>query len=237
MQESNFIYHCDQKEHHGFIAVEGQKGQQRPAVLVVHDWSGRNDFACQKAIQLAQMGYVGFALDMYGQGRTGSNNEEKTALLEPLIKDRAILRARLFAAVEAIGARPDVDASRIAIIGFCFGGLCALDLARSGANIRGAVSFHGILNKPENLSPEVIKAKILVLHGYDDPMVKPEQVNHFCQEMNEAKADWQVHMYGLVQHSFTNPQAHDLELGLMFNETAARRSWLTMTQFLQEIFD
>ncbi|KTD34906.1 dienelactone hydrolase family transporter protein [Legionella moravica] len=236
MYEANCIYHHGAEELHGFLAFDDQITTPRPAVIVAHDWTGRNDFACQKAKMLAEMGYIGFALDMYGQGRLGVTNEEKMALMQPLVGDRALLRERLLAAYHAVAARPEVDKSRIAVIGFCFGGLCALDLARSGADLRGVVTFHGILNKPEHLESEHIKAKILVLHGYDDPMVKPEQVHAFCQEMTEAKVDWQVHMYGHVQHAFTNPQAHDASLGLVFDSLAEQRSLLAMRHFLHEIF-
>ncbi|CAM2919632.1 dienelactone hydrolase family protein [Legionella worsleiensis] len=236
MFAANSIYHHNDQELHGFLAFDEQNLTPRPAVIVAHDWTGRNDFACQKARMLAEMGYVGFALDAYGQGRQGANNDEKMALMQPLIADRSLLRDRLLAAYHAVAARPEVDKSRIAVIGFCFGGLCALDLARSGADLKGVVTFHGILNKPEHLDSAPIKAKILVLHGYDDPMVKPEQVNVFCQEMTQAKVDWQVHMYGQVQHAFTNPQAHDTSLGLMFNSLAEQRSWLAMQHFLYEIF-
>lgn len=236
MYESNFIYHHGNQELHGFLAYDAANKKPRPAVLIAPDWSGRSDFACEKARLFARMGYVGFALDTYGMGKMGSTNEERMALMGPFVNDRSFLRERLRSAYDALAMIPEVDSTRIAIIGFCFGGLCALDLARSGADLKGAISFHGLLGKPDNLSSEKIKAKILVLHGYDDPMVKPEQVNAFCTEMTEAKADWQVHMYGHVQHAFTNPQAHDPELGLFFNDIAAKRSWQAMTDFLKEIF-
>ena len=236
MHTSNFIYQDGKQELHGFLAHAEKVDKPRPAVLVVHDWSGRNEFACQKAKALAEMGYIGFALDMYGLGRTGSTVEEKKGLMEPLATDRSMLRGRIRAAFDALTSMPEVDNNRIAVIGFCFGGLCALDLARSGADIKGVVSFHGLLSKPDNLKSQKIKAKILVLHGYDDPMVRPEQVNEFCQEMTVDKVDWQVHMYGHVQHGFTNPQAHDDNLGIIYNQVATQRSWLAMTNFLQEIF-
>ena len=236
MKASNYIYHHGDQELHGFLAFEKDNDKPRPAVIVAHDWTGRNEFACQKARMLAEMGYIGFASDVYGQGRLGVDNDEKMALMQPLVNDRSMLRDRLRAAFDALIAMPEVDPNRIAIIGFCFGGLCALDLARSGVDIKGVVSFHGLLGKPDDLKSETIKAKILVLHGYDDPMVKPAQVNAFCQEMTEAKVDWQVHMYGHVQHAFTNPQAHDKQLGLIYNSLAAQRSWLAMSHFLQEIF-
>jgi dienelactone hydrolase len=236
MHTSNFIYQDGTNELHGYLAYDELVDKPRPAVIVAHDWSGRNEFACQKARALAELGYIGFAIDMYGLGRTGVTIEEKQALMEPLAADRSLLRGRILAAFAALNSMPEVDNNRIAVIGFCFGGLCALDLARSGAGIKGAVSFHGLLAKPDNLKSQNIKAKILVMHGYDDPMVRPEQVDEFCQEMTDNKVDWQVHMYGHVQHGFTNPQARDDKLGIIYNEVAAQRSWLAMTNFLHEIF-
>lgn len=237
MHTSNYIYHHGELELHGFLAFKEDMSTTRPAVLVVHDWTGRNDFACQKAKMLADMGYVGFAIDVYGQGQLGANTDEKMALITPFMNDRALLRNRLISAFDAVKKRPEVDKNRIAIIGFCFGGLCALDLARSGVEIKAAVSFHGLLNKPDQLPSQVISAKILAMHGYDDPMVKPEQVQEFCQEMTEANVDWQMHMYGQVQHAFTNPEAHDRSLGTIYDPVAEKRSLQTLTNFLAEVFN
>lgn len=236
MHTSNYIYHHDAQELHGFLALDEQKDLIRPAVLVIHDWTGRNEFACDKAKQLAEMGYLGFAVDLYGEGRIGQSIEEKQALMGPLANDRQLLKTRIQAALDAVMAMAEVDLKRIAVIGFCFGGLCALDLARTGAEISGVVSFHGLLGRPEGMLKQPIKAKILALHGYDDPMVPPEQVEAFCQEMTETKADWQVHMYGHTQHAFTNPNAHDQTLGTIYNQQAADRAWQTMNNFLKELF-
>jgi dienelactone hydrolase len=236
MHTAKHLYTHKEHELHGFIAHHDVIDTPRPAVLIAHDWTGRNEFACNKARMIAEMGYIGFALDMYGQARLGSSNDEKMTLMNPLASDRSLLRDRVCAAFEAVKELPEVDKNRIAIIGFCFGGLCALDLARSGADIKGVVSFHGLLGKPEHLESSAIKTRVLVLHGYDDPMVKPAQVNEFCREMTKAQVDWQVHMYGRVQHAFTNPDAHDTDLGLIFNSMAAERSWLAMSNFLNEIF-
>lgn len=236
MHTSNYIYHHGEQELHGFLAYDDQVDTPRPAVLVAHDWSGRSELMCSKAQLLADMGYLGFALDMYGHGRIGTTTDEKKALMDPFVNDRLLLSDRVRAAYDAVIGMSEVDTSRVAIIGFCFGGLCALDLARSGVDIKGAVSFHGLLNKPKEIKPSTIHAKVLVLHGYDDPMVPPQQVNDFCQEMTEAKADWQVHMYGHVQHAFTNPEAQDIHAGLVYNSLAAQRAWNAMTQFFQEIF-
>lgn len=233
---SNYIYHHGEQELHGYLAYDESDDTPRPAVMVVHDWSGRNEFACQKAEMLAQLGYLGFAVDMYGMARLGETTLEKQALMQPLVNDRRLLRARIRAALDALITMAEVDNQRIAVMGFCFGGLCALDLARSGAEIVGALSFHGLLGKPDDLGQHAIKAKVLALHGYDDPMVSPEQVNEFCREMTDAKVDWQMHMFGHTKHAFTNPVAHDVENGLIYNVSATRRSMQIMSDFLDELF-
>lgn len=219
----------------GYCAVDYSKTGKKPAVLVFHDWSGRNEFAQKKAEQLAELGYIGFAVDMYGNGKIGTTTEEKQELMNPLASNRGLLRQRALAAFEAVKKLPDVDVDRMGAIGFCFGGLCALDLARSGADLRGVVSFHGLLHKPENLADKKIVAKVLAMHGHDDPMVKPEQVLAFETEMTEQQVDWQVHAYGGTQHGFTNPLAKDAKLGIIYNELAAKRSWIAMKIFFEEV--
>lgn len=236
MHGSNYLYYHGEQELHGYLAYDDQDDKPRPAVLVVHDWSGRNEFVCQKAELFAKMGYIGFAVDMYGSGRIGETLEEKMALMDPIVKDRRLLRARIQAALDAVVTMAEVDNSKIAVIGFCFGGLCALDLARSGVDVSGVVSIHGLLNKPEELTNHPIKAKVLALHGYDDPMVTPEQVGVFCQEMTTAGVDWQVHMFGHTQHAFTNPTAHNKTLGTIYDAKAARRAMQILTLFLDELF-
>lgn len=236
MHTTHHIYHHDQQALHGFISHDEKNTNPKPGVLVVHDWSGRNTFACEKASMLAKLGYVGFALDMYGEGRIGETIDEKKALMTPLISDRAFLLERVRAGFDALASLPQVDPNRLAAIGFCFGGLCVLDLARSGLDFKGVVSFHGLLNRPENTAVKRIKPAILALHGYDDPMVPPDQVQAFCQEMTHAEADWQVHMYGHTQHAFTNPQAHDNNLGTIYNQKAEMRALQSMENFLTEIF-
>jgi len=220
----------------GFYANESSAKEKRPAVIVCHDWSGRNEFADNKAKKLAEMGYVGFALDMYGIGKLGETLEEKKNLMNPLVNDRAALRERVMAAFETVKNLPEVDADKIGVIGFCFGGLCALDLARSGANIKGTVSFHGLLNKPPHLEDKKIISKILALHGHEDPLVPPEQVLEFEKEMTKAGVDWQMHVFGNTQHAFMNPQAHDVSLGLVYNALAEKRAWFLMSHFFNEVF-
>lgn len=220
---------------HGHLVFPTTVTLQTPIILIAHDWSGRNAFAEDKAALLASMGYIGFAIDLYGEGRTGQTNEEKSALMQPLVQDRGLLKSRLRAAYEAAKQLGRGDAGAIGAIGFCFGGLSVLDLARTGAPLKGVVSFHGLLNAPD-LPKEKIKAKILALHGYNDPMAKPDQLIAFSDEMTAAGADWQVHVYGNTVHAFMNPLANDEALGLVYNPTTAARAWTAMRDFFKEIF-
>jgi dienelactone hydrolase len=220
----------------GFIAYDNSLSKKMPAVMVAHDWGGRGDAVCNKAIQLAFMGYVGFAVDMYGQAQLGHDKTERRTLLTPLMQNRQELVSRITAAFNRLTQLPQIDKDKIAAIGYCFGGLCVLDLARSGADVKGVVSFHGLLSAPEGIVNKPLSSKILILHGYDDPLVKPDQIAQFAREMSERKVDWQVHMYGLTEHSFTNPEANDDEMGLHYNESADRRSWESTSIFLKELF-
>lgn len=221
----------------GFMAFDPDISGPRPAVILCHAWRGRDDFVCEKAVEIASQGYATFALDIYGKGKLGTNKDENTALMMPFINNRLLLRSRLLAAFKTFKEQPIVDSDKIATIGFCFGGLCALDFARSGADLRGAISVHGMLNKPSNqVKCESIKAKILALHGNDDPLVPPEIVSIFEQEMTDAKADWQIHIYGGTMHAFTNPMAKDPDFGTVYNPLSAKRAWLSVRNFLAECF-
>jgi len=219
-----------------FFAFDDAISVRRPAVLVSHAWGGRDEFAADKARKLAELGYVGFALDMYGKGVSGKTPEESMALMQPFMQNRAMLQQRITAALRAVKLLPWVDDSKIAAIGFCFGGLCVLDLARTGVDIKGVVSFHGLLNIPENTVVHDIKAKVLALHGYDDPLATQNQVIDFQEEMNELGADWQLHSYGHTLHAFTNPMANNPDDGKLYDAVADRRSWLAMQNFFTEIF-
>jgi len=221
----------------GFLAFDDTRTGPLPAVLISHAWGGRDEFVCNKARKIAELGYAGFALDMYGKGVLGSGPEENARLMQPFMDDRALLQRRITAGLEMLREQPRVDAGQIAAMGFCFGGLCALDLARTGADLRGVVSFHGLLGAPGNTAGNKIGAKVLVLHGHDDPMVPVDQVIAFEREMTEAAADWQVHVYGHTMHAFTNPVANDPGFGTVYESTADRRSWHSLQQFLVEVFD
>ena len=204
----------------GYFASDATSGA--PGVLVCHTWAGQGDFEAGIARSLSELGYAALACDVFGKGVRGSTPEENAALIQPMMEDRALLLRRLQAGVECLRAQPEVDASRIAVIGFCFGGLCALDVARSGADVRGVVSFHGLLAAP-GLAPGEVTAKVLALHGWDDPLATPENALAFATEMSSLGADWQLHAYGGTAHAFTNPNANDAEGGMLYSETASAR--------------
>lgn len=222
----------------GFAAWDDSISGARPAVLVAHDWTGRRDFATGKAEEIAKLGYVGFALDMYGKGVFGDDGdvERNTALMSPMAGDRAALRARMMAALAAVRGLDVVDSSRVAAMGYCFGGMCVLELARGGADVAGVVSIHGIFS-PGDLPNEKITSKILCLHGQDDPMVPAEQVLDFENEMTTAGADWQVHAYGGTMHAFTNPHANNPGFGTVYSAVADRRATRSIQNFLEEVFE
>lgn len=220
----------------GFFAYDDAFAGQRPLVLIHHAWGGRDEFVADKARKLAELGYLGFATDMYGKGIRGNGPEENSRLMQPFMQDRAKLQQRLLAALANAKLLPWADNKRIAAMGYCFGGLCALDLARTGVDISGVISFHGLFVPPANLPNPTIKAKVLALHGHDDPMVPVEQVQALQQEMTAAGADWQLHTYGHTMHAFTNPGANDPDFGTVYQATADRRSWQAASNFLAEIF-
>jgi dienelactone hydrolase len=236
IQTRNIEYRDGNVVLEAYMAWDESSSDKRPGVLVSHAWRGRSEFEESKAHQLAELGYVGFALDLYGKGVLGTNTEENRALMQPLLDDRAMLLARMKLATTVLRKQKEVDAARIAALGFCFGGLCVLDLARSGADICGVASFHGLFGAPPTASAKPIKAKVLAMHGWDDPMATPEQVLAFTTEMTSLDVDWQLHAYGKTMHAFTNPVANDPAFGTVYNASADRRSWQNLQLFLAAIF-
>jgi len=222
----------------GYLAYDDAATGKRPGVLVIHEWKGLAAYEKGRAEQLAALGYVAFAADIYGKGVRPATAELAAAEAGKYRgTDRSLLRARAAAGLEKLASLPQADPDRLAVIGYCFGGTGALELARSGANLRAAVSFHGGLDTPIPADALKIRGKVLVLHGADDPHVPPPQVASFQQEMRLAKVDWQMIYYGGAVHSFTNPASgNDATKGAAYNEKADRRSWEAMKQFFDEIF-
>lgn len=243
MHTEEVVYQTGDTELRGYLCYCEGVTTKRPAVLVSHAWRGLDDFARFKAESLARLGYVAFAVDNYGDGRTAASDEEAGRLMMPLFLDRLLLQSRLKAAFQKLSEYPLVDAKRIGAIGFCFGGLCVLELLRSGVPVRGVVSFHGVLgNKMGDKQAKTvpianhINGSALILHGHDDPLVSNEDISALTKELTQAKIDWQFMHYGHTSHAFTNPEAANAASGMLYNEAAARRSWLAMINFFNEIF-
>lgn len=219
----------------GYVAWDDTVVSGRPAVLINHAWSGRDEFADDIAVQMAANGYVGIALDNYGAGARPDTIDEKMALMGPLKEDRKALLSRLTAGYKAASALPMVDADAMAAIGFCFGGLCTLDMARAGLDLKAAISCHGLLDAPD-LKGGKITADILACHGWNDPMVPADQVVAFGEEMVAAGADWTLMAFGNTQHAFMVPDANDADLGLKYNKSAADQSWAATFDLLRKHF-
>lgn len=220
----------------GYLAHDGTSTGRRACVVLAHAWDGQNGSIRAHAEEFAAQGRVAFALDVYGKGVRGSETGDNMPLMMPLLQDRALLRDRLVAGVEAARRHPLVDPDNIVVVGWCFGGLCAIDVARSGAaGVRGAVSIHGVLKPPGIGEQAPISAKILVLHGWEDPVAPPDDVLALARELTAAGADWQLHAYGHAMHAFTLPAAQWPERGLQYNENAARRASLAVEGFLAEV--
>ena len=217
-----------------FIAHDSALPAPRPGVRVVHEWYGVNEHAMNTARKLAELGYVGFALDMYGADRRTSQVEEAGQWSGEIKSNPELMRARFQAAFDVIRDHPLVNPRQIAALGYCFGGTVVLEMARAGLDLDGVVSFHGGLGSAWPEAKREISTKVLVLHGADDPYVPEEEVAAFQQEMRDAGADWQFIAYGNAVHSFTNPKA-SLD-GARYEERAARRSWEATVQFLRELF-
>jgi dienelactone hydrolase len=221
----------------GFLAYESGGPARKPGVLVVHDWLGVSADTRKRAEQLAKMGYVAFAADVYGKGVRPANGKEAAPLAGKYKADRNLLRARVMAGFDELARQPNVEPDRIAAIGYCFGGTTVLELARAGAKVVGVVSFHGGLDSPTPADGKNIKGKVLALHGADDPFVSKADLEAFEQELRAAGVDWQLVKYGGAVHSFTIVGAgNDNSKGAAYNATADRRSWKAMEAFFAEIF-
>ncbi|NEP10782.1 MAG: dienelactone hydrolase family protein [Symploca sp. SIO2C1] len=221
----------------GYLAYDDEITGQRPGVLVAHAWKGLGANEKERAKQLAELGYVAFAADIYGKGIRPQTTQQAAAQAKIYRSDRQLMRDRANAGLRFLQQHPLTTRDRLAAIGYCFGGGVVLELARSGAPVRGVVSFHGNLDTPKPRDARNIQGRVLVLHGADDPFVPDEQVLEFQQEMRRGNVDWQMVMYGGAVHSFTDPNAgNDPSKGVAYNAEADRRSWAAMNRFFAELF-
>ena len=221
----------------GVIVYDDAVKTPRPGVLIVHQWMGITEYEKTRATMLAKLGYVAFCADIYGKGVHPKDTKEAGAEATKYKTDRALLRARVNAGLAEFKKSELVDTKRIAAIGYCFGGTTVLELARSGAELNGVVSFHGGLDSPAPADGKNIKCKVLACHGADDPFVPAKDLTAFESEMRDNKVDWQLIAYGGAVHSFTQPMAgNDNSKGAAYNEAADKRSWEAMKQFLAESF-
>jgi dienelactone hydrolase len=220
----------------GLVSYDTAGPAKKPGVLVVHDWMGVGPYARRRAEQLAALGYVAFAADIYGKGNRPTGAQEAGQLAGTFKADRPLLRARVAAGLAELRRQPNVLTAKVAAIGYCFGGTTVLELARSGADVAGVVSFHGGLDTPTPADARGIKAKVLALHGADDPYVPAAQVQAFEEEMRGGGVDWQLVKYSGAVHAFTQAEAgNDNSKGAAYNAAADRRSWVAMQDFFAEV--
>jgi len=221
----------------GYICYDESMTGKRPGILVVHDWLGVSDDTKMRAEMLAGLGYVALTADIYGKGVRPKNAQEAQAEVGKYYGDRTLWRARAKAGLDFLAARPEVDPARLGAMGYCFGGGTVLELARSGAPVKGTVTFHGSLSTPTPDDAKNIKGKVLVLHGADDPYVKQADVTAFMDEMRKAGVDWQLVQYSGAVHAFTiKREGTDNSKGAAYNAEADRRSWEAMKDFWKEVF-
>jgi dienelactone hydrolase len=237
VKTESLTYRVGDKTMIGYLARPADAAGLRPGIVVVHEWMGLNAYAKRRAEQLAELGYVALAADMYGDGKVARDVPEAQKLSGEVKQDRPEMRRRAAAALAALKAVKGVDPARVAAIGYCFGGTTVLELARSGADVRGVVSFHGALDTPMPAAPKAVRAAVLACHGADDPYVPAKDVVAFEDEMRKAGAEWQLIKYGGAVHSFTNPDSgSDPSKGVAYNAAADRRSWAAMQAFFLELF-
>jgi dienelactone hydrolase len=236
MSKDRAIPHNFEGENLESVFVGRRDGQARPTVILIPTVMGVTDLEIGFGRQLVELGYNAFVADLFGKEFRGAPRDTMFGEMNRLKSDRAALRRRMLHVLELARSLDEVKSEQIVVAGYCFGGLCALDLARSGADIAAAVSFHGLFDPP-GLPEEKIKAKVVAFHGWDDPMVPPDMVVALGNELTRAGSDWQIHAYGHVGHGFTNPHASELQIeGVRYNALAAERSWTSFINLLEELF-
>ena len=217
------------------VLVSRRDGMRRPGVILFPTVMGVSDLEIGFGRDLVHLGYSALVADVFGKEFRGAPREVTSEEMARLKADRPFLRGLVVSVLEQARALDAFDEGRIAVAGYCFGGMCALDLARSGADIAGAASFHGLFDPP-GLPPQPIKAKVIAFHGWDDPLVKPEAVTALADELTKAGADWQIHAFGHTGHGFTNPKASGAMPGIQHQPVTAERAWTGFVNFLEELF-
>jgi dienelactone hydrolase len=224
----------------GHYAYDDANKGPMPGVVVVHEWWGNNDYSKHRAEQLAGLGYAAFAIDMYGDGKTVDNPTDATKISKPFYDDRSLMLRRAEAGLKTLEAQPEVDKSRLGVIGYCFGGAVALQVARSGEDVKGVVSFHGNLSTSEPAEAGRVKAQVLALNGGDDKFVSKEERDNFTKEMTKAGVTFRTVDYPGAVHAFTNPAATDIgkkfNIPVAYNESADKQSWDEMKKFFATLF-
>ena len=239
IKEESVSYGTDSAKLTGFVAYDSASTAKRPVVLIVHEWWGLNDYVRGRAKQLADLGYLAMAVDMYGDGKMGNNPDEAGKLAMPFYTNPGMAKSRFNAALAKIKTYGQADTSKIAAIGYCFGGAMVLNVARLGENLNGVVSFHGgLVGTPADKN--LLKAKVLVCHGADDQFVKPEEVATFKKQMDSIGADYTFKQYAGAKHAFSNPAATEMgqkfKIPIAYNAAADSTSWNDMKDFFEKIF-
>ena len=239
MKEDNITYKSDNVTLKGFVAYDENIQGKRPVVLVVHEWWGLNDYTKMRARQLAQLGYLSMAVDMFGEGKNAANPKEAMDMAMPFYKDPQMAKSRLDAALARVKQYPQADVGNIVAIGYCFGGTMVLNYAKMGADLKGVVSFHGgLAGVPANKS--LLKAKILICHGASDKFVSQKDVDAFKHQLDSIGADYTFKVYPNATHAFTNPNATELgkkfNMPIEYNAEADKDSWNDMKSFFSKLF-
>lgn len=237
VQTETVRYHDGGQELQGYVAWDDTVSGKRPGVLVVHEWWGLNDYAKQRARMLAELGYVAFAVDMYGPGKVTAHPEEAGAWSKEISSNQAAWQQRALAGLAELRKHPRVDPASVAAVGYCFGGSTVMQMAYTGADLKGVASFHGALPPPNDEQAKSIRASIYVAHGNADSFIPSERVQQFQTALEKAGVDWQMTTFSGARHGFTNPDASQYGIpNVEYNETADRRSWAQLQLFFDEIF-
>lgn len=238
MHQEEISYKDGDVELKGYLFWDDAFSGKRPGILVAHEWWGLNDYAKLRAEMLAEVGYVAFAADMYGEGKMTRHADEAKGWMKQITNNLELWQRRANLALEQLRSHPNVESTKLAAIGYCFGGATVMQMAYLGADLDGVVSFHGSLPPATPEQAAKIKARVLIAHGEDDGFIPPERIEAFKKALSGAGVDWEMDIYGGAKHGFTNPYADGYGMnGLAYQEQADRRSWLRMLAFFEEVFE